>query len=581
VKKGRKTGETEGLVTQENQSRKIRQSIRKEAATSGGIVLAPGQGSWIGKALREDLIAILNNIPCGIAILESPFGKVRYINRQILDTLGYSLTDVPTTTALVKKAYREQGLRGYSRRVWKKMVEAGGGTDMVDALCADGTVRTFENRSVVLREDLIVVIWIDVTQRRLLETELRESEPRFSSLFEKSNEPFLLLDGNRIVTCNLAAQELFDEWDRQRLLSKTINDLLPERQRDGRLSSSKMQTLLKNVLKKGSSRFEWTVIRRDGSEIPVELSVAVVTTHEKNLFFMVARDVTRWKNAQKALVFAKHDLETRVKERTIALSTANRQLRKEIGTRKETEQELRKSREQLRLLSEHLQQIRENDMLRIAREVHDRLGQSLAALKIDLAEVKNTFGAGRNGLKGKVQQIEKQVNDTMQSVREICKDLRPPVFDDLGLMPAIRLHLRDFEKKTGISCTVATDGMEPDTKTDASLVVFRIFQEAMSNILRHANATAVTVGLTWGKQKLMLKVKDNGKGIPPDRIHDPLSFGILGMRERVRFWGGSLVIKGLPNKGTILHVSIPFKKTGNSTKRAKRPIMEQSMPKEE
>jgi PAS domain S-box-containing protein len=516
------------------------------------------QGSWIFDAEKNDLIAILDNLPTGIAILGSPFGNALYINRQLIATLGYSLQDTPSTRAMLKKAMPDLKARREAVRLWKQIVKSGGGSGVYQDLCADGTVRTFEQRAVVLRKDLIVNMWIDVTRREAAEAQLRESEWRFRSFFEKSTDPFLLLDGNRVINCNLAALQVFNRRNKEQIIGATIEDLSPEKQPDGCLSSKKVRTLLGVALKQGNHRFEWTVRRSNGKEIPVEVSIATITLGGERLLFVVLRDITLWKKAQNVLLHAKADLENQVRKRTSDLTEMNRRLLAEIQRRKKTEQEMRRSREELRYLSEHLQQMREEDRAYVAREVHDQLGQSLSALTIDLACLKEKVPQEDGGLREQVQAIERQVSGTMQSIREICRELRPPVFDDFGLLTAIKWHLREFEKRTGIKCVAIMDEKIPTLEKGLALVILRTYQEAMTNILRHAEATKVQVTLRTHAKNLVLRVKDNGKGIRRQQIEAPLSLGILGIRERVRFWGGNSFFTGSPGKGTTMTVSIPI-----------------------
>jgi signal transduction histidine kinase len=292
--------------------------------------------------------------------------------------------------------------------------------------------------------------------------------------------------------------------------------------------------------------------------MPVELSIATIALEGKNLLFIALRDITPWKDAQNVLLHAKADLEKRVKERTSDLMASNKRLLAEIQIRRKTEQELRRSREELRYLSERLQQIMEEERAHIAREVHDQLGQSLSALTIDIACLKEKFPRTNGWLREQFSEIERQVSSTMQSVREICRELRPPVFDDFGLPTAIEWYLREFQKRTGITCVAMVDKEIPSLEKGLALVVLRIFQEAMTNILRHAEATKVEVVLKSHPKNLVLRVKDNGVGIGRQQIAAPLSLGILGIRERVRFWGGKSFFTGSPGKGTTMTVSIPI-----------------------
>jgi PAS domain S-box-containing protein len=529
---------------------------------------APEQGLWIHKADKKDLITVLDNLPYGVAVLGSAFGNALYINKQILATLGYRLDDTPSTTAMVKKAMPDGKIRKEAKKLWKQMVVNGGGTAVLPVLCRDGKVRIFEESAVVLRKNLIVNMYVDVTRREEAEEQLKKSEARFRSFFEQSTDPVCILDGNHVVNCNRAAVQFFRLDNKDKMTGATIESLSPEKQPNGRLSSKMTRTILDVVHKQGSCRTEWMLMTSDGVKIPVEMSIATIELEARNLIFAVFRDITTWKEAQNALVHTKTDLENRVRERTSDLTAMNRQLLTEIETRKKSEQEAKKTREELRHLSEHLQQIAERDRAHIAREVHDQLGQSLSALTIDLARVREKLPKSNDGPKNDILRIEKQIVDTMESVRAICRELRPPVFDDFGLSVAIKWYLREFQKRTGIDCGVLIDEEIPAHEKGLDLVILRIFQEAMTNILRHAGATKVRVTLKCRSGSLVLKVKDNGRGVSPEQVMDPRSLGILGIRERVRFWGGKSSFIGLSSKGTTMIVSIPIARTKASLRSA-------------
>lgn len=516
------------------------------------------RGSWIYEADKAELISILDNLPYGVTILGSPFGNVRFINKQIVATLGYTLPDTPSTAVMAKKAIPDRKERAAIRKAWKQIVKDGGGALAYRYLCEDGMVRTFEQRAVVLRKNLIVNTWIDVTRREEAEDNLRRSESRFRSFFERSTDPFCLLDGNVLVSCNDAVARLFNCESKEELIGTTLDSLSPDRQPSGRLSSGAVKALLGLVRKQGNCKTEWTISRSDGVTIPVELSIAAIELKAKALLFAVLRDITPWKQAQEVLLHANADLEASVKERTADLTAANRRLRREIETRKKSEKETERSREELRNLAEHLQQIREADRMHVAREAHDQMGQSLSAVMIDLARLKDRLQKKETGLKVQVQNVEKQIVNAMESIREICRELRPPVFDDFGLSTAIKWHLREFQKRTGIHCNAAIDENIPAHEKGLDLVLFRILQEATTNILRHAGATRIRVTLTKNAKNIVLHVKDNGRGITARQITDPLSLRILGIYERVRFWGGKSSFVGSPGKGTTMIVSIPI-----------------------
>lgn len=264
--------------------------------------------------------------------------------------------------------------------------------------------------------------------------------------------------------------------------------------------------------------------------------------------------------AKDALQKAYYELEERVIERTIELTKLNKELKQEIIERKNAEEELKSSRKQLRNLSLYLQNVREEERTRIAREIHDDLGQALTALKMDLSWLENRLPENQNLLFDKTASMSKLIDSTIRSVQKISAELRPGLLDDLGLSAAIEWQAEEFQKRSGISCKVNLSFNDDSLDTVLSTAIFRIFQETLTNIVRHSNATEASVSVIEQSGKLTIEVKDNGKGITEEQISDAKSLGIIGIRERVRPWGGEVNIKGKKGKGTTVAVIIPMAK---------------------
>jgi PAS domain S-box-containing protein len=226
---------------------------------------------------------------------------------------------------------------------------------------------------------------------------------------------------------------------------------------------------------------------------------------------------------------------------------------------KKAEDELKKSYEQLRELSAHLQSVREEERTNVAREIHDELGQVLTALKIDVSMLASKLYPDSKLLE-KTESMIKRIDETIQSVKRICAELRPTILDHFGLSAAIEWQVEEFETRTGIKCDVFFEPREIILDQDITTSVFRILQEAMTNVACHANATEVKVSLRLENDNVMLEVKDNGKGITEKQFSDPKSFGLIGIKERVNFFGGDVKINGMRDQGTTLIVSIPLRK---------------------
>ena len=228
----------------------------------------------------------------------------------------------------------------------------------------------------------------------------------------------------------------------------------------------------------------------------------------------------------------------------------------DITDRKLAEQRLRDSREQLRALTAHLERVREEERTRIAREIHDELGQALTGLKMDLS----WFAArlpNQPPFQEKSAAMLKLIDSTVHAVRRLSTELRPAILDSLGLIPAMEWLSQEFEKRTGVECDFVTLDEGLDIDRDRTTALFRICQEALTNVARYAQATSVHIELDSHEQEITLRISDNGRGITEAEQRATNSFGLLGMRERARLLGGTFEIKGVPEQGSTLTVRIP------------------------
>jgi len=263
---------------------------------------------------------------------------------------------------------------------------------------------------------------------------------------------------------------------------------------------------------------EFDLVRKDGSLMPVVLNATAVRDDEGNF----------------------------VKSRATMF---------DVTERKQAE-EIRQSRELLRQLSAHDDAVREEERKRIAREIHDELGQKLTALQLEVAVLNQEMCSKNNPCAEKSRNILQLIDTTMESVRTIATDLRPAVLD-LGLAPAIEWQVQDFAQRSGIECALAIDDDEIAVEDGLATAVFRILQESLTNIVRHAHASRVDIALHAADGSLMLEVADNGVGIDKENRKKTTSFGLVGIRERVLTLGGELRIEGGPGRGTVLTISLP------------------------
>jgi signal transduction histidine kinase len=229
----------------------------------------------------------------------------------------------------------------------------------------------------------------------------------------------------------------------------------------------------------------------------------------------------------------------------------------DITERKRAEEERQRTFEQLRALTGRLQSIREEERTRVAREIHDQLGQALTAIKIELSSLVRELPADDKPPSKRTASILKLVDESIRTVRRISTELRPGILDDLGLVAALEWAGEDFQARTGTTCRMHLPQASIAASPEQATAIFRIFQETLTNVARHAHASAVEVRFAEEDGGLMLEVYDNGKGIPDDKLRASKSLGILGMRERAMLLGGELTIKGFPGNGTTMRVRIP------------------------
>ena len=244
---------------------------------------------------------------------------------------------------------------------------------------------------------------------------------------------------------------------------------------------------------------------------------------------------------------------------------------RDITEEKRVHDKMKQSLEQLRMLAAHVESVREENRAQIARELHDELGHALTGLKIETASLEKKLSTpdGEVNLvfvREKLASMSKNIDTTIASVRRIATELRPGMLDDLGLMPAVEWQIEEFQERTGIMCeTNLLQELQLDE--ERTTAVFRILQEALTNITRHAKATKVRISMLENDGNIILEVSDNGKGISEAETAAHRSFGLLGIRERAILLNGDVSIKGIPGVGTTVKVRIPPQQTARGGKR--------------
>ncbi len=290
--------------------------------------------------------------------------------------------------------------------------------------------------------------------------------------------------------------------------------------------------------------------RQDGSSFPVEYSSYPVFDQGQVLGAVVTFvDITERKRAEDALHQSRNELEARVAERTQALETALQQLRE---------------------LAAWSDAVREEERTRIAREVHDELGSLLVALKMDVSWLDKRLSEQeqraaheaqqmRDKMRGKCQNMGRLIESAVVNVGRIITDLRPSILDHQGLWGALEWQAQEFVQSTEQALKWRMDVNDRRTLPEPmAMAVFRIFQEMLSNVGRHAQARTVDVDIVERAGWLHLSVEDDGRGAPPEAFESPQAYGIMGMRERARHFGGAIEVDSQPGRGTCMRLSMPL-----------------------
>ncbi len=235
---------------------------------------------------------------------------------------------------------------------------------------------------------------------------------------------------------------------------------------------------------------------------------------------------------------------------------------RDITERKKANEALKESQEQLRTLSAHLHDLREEERSRLSREINEELGQILSILKFDLDWVEKNLTGNHKSVQDKIESMSKLIGAVIEWVRRISQELRPSLLDTLGLIPAMEWELNEFQKRTGIKYKLTASDTEIELDEHILTGLFRILQEVLSNVFMHSHAKTVNVSLNSKTNWLILRVRDNGVGIPDRKIIDKRSVGLFSIQERVRFLNGKINIIGKKNMGTIVTVELPYKWDG-------------------
>jgi PAS domain S-box-containing protein len=365
---------------------------------------------------------------------------------------------------------------------------------------------------------LFTVILRDVTERVRAGELLARSEARLRGILDSAMDAIITVDERQhIVLFNKAAEEVFG-CAREEAIGAPLGWFIPERFRTAHGEHLRRFPEIGTSSRRMGMQRIVMGLRRNGEEFPIDASISQVSENGQRLFTVILRDVSERARSEKAL------LESREEIRAIALAAQN---------------------------------LREQEKSRVARELHDELGQALTALKIDVTWLKEHAGAADPLVRDKLAGMQSLVDGTVAATRRISADLRPLVLDDLGLAAAADWLVQSFTQRTGTACELRIARDFDDVPDPHATTIFRGLQESLTNIAKHAHASHVEVTLSKDVEGLTLLVKDDGRGFLPAQPRKPNSFGLVGLRERAYLLGGEVTIESAPGRGTIVEMRLP------------------------
>ena len=388
----------------------------------------------------------------------------------------------------------------------------------------DGTVRWVWDRSVPIRDEYghlarVITISEDITHRKDMQADIRSQETLYRTLVDTTGTGYFMIDqAGRLLDANDEYLRLIGRKAIDEIQWIHISQWIALHDRDRVVDS------IEYCMRKGSvTNLEIDFENDTGEMTPVEINAAVIQTNLGPRILGLCRDITERKSAERAL---------------------------------------RDSREQSRRFAARLISSIEDERARISREMHDGLGQAFTGLSLDLAWLKLEV-AGLPAsvqikrIRDKIRSMVNETDDAITTVRRIANNLRPPIWDNTAIVPAISAYIEQFQERSGIKCVAEIDDtIKLDPERGAQ--VYRVFQEALTNIVRHARASQVTIRFTYyGANGLRLEVSDNGAGINPGVVKSPVSLGIIGMLERAYLLGGELTLKPNPFGGTVVQLEFP------------------------
>ncbi len=467
--------------------------------------------------LREKELAdsIINNLP-GIFYMYNEMGNLVRWNRNFETVTGYTENEIPVMSPL--DFYAPEERERIDHRIKNVFNENVPGIEVMFYSREGQRIPYFINSwSIDLANSRYFIgTGIDLTERHKASEALRQSERKYKLLFESNPMPMWMvsLDDFRVIDVNESAVKHYG-YSREEFLNLNILKMRPAE------DEARIRQELQRHLPGISNRGIWRHKKKDGTVICIE-------AHAYDFIY----------EGQKTRLLLANDITEKIK----------------------AEEKLQQSYEEIRQLASHLQEIREEERADMAREIHDELGQEITGLKMDIAWLSKKITGESKEVKEKIKEILELLDGTVKTVRKISTELRPSIIDDLGIIEAMKWQSMEFQKRYSIRVKFTSDFEDLPIPNNIRIGIFRIYQESLTNVARHA--TGATLVESWLLKKeggFELLIKDNGSGFNITESGNKKTLGLLGMRERTQMMGGKYILSSTPGNGTTVSVYVPYK----------------------
>ena len=491
-----------------DEMKKNQEAVQKEERFVSAILDAAG---------RAMLVTVLD-----------PEGRIVHFNRACQEMTGYSLEEVKGKRPWDFLVAPEEA--GGIRSAFSKVLTGTPNDSEIHWLAKDGSRRliAWSNRATLDgdgRAQNVIGTGIDVSERQQAQEEARQSEATVRALLETATQAILAVDRQGLVVLANATAETMFGYSREEILDHPLENLIPERLR-GPHTGHQAEYFARPHKRPMGLGLELAGLRKDGTEFPVEVSLSHIATNDGMLAVAFVTDITERKSNEDAL--------------------------------RESEAQARATQEKLRALSSGLLEAQEDERRRVSRELHDDLNQRLAMLAIDMGEMEKLVPDADGVVRAQLQSMQGRLDALSEDMRRTAYRLHPSILEHLGLVEALESYCADFSKQEKIRVAFRPRNVPKAIPEGIALCLYRVAQECLRNVAKHAGASKALVTLTGAEGGISLTVSDAGQGFDPASVKGKGGLGLVSIEERVIAVGGTLAIQSQPADGTQVRVRIPL-----------------------